>query len=436
MIRRVYLTEVRFLIDKADLLREMQEEADKCINCGFCESVCPTLPASGFRSSIGARGRVNIANAFLKEVEKTGSSSLEMSESFYSCLDCFACLQVCPAGVNAGKVSHLGKSIIADSNLLEGNEREPLADMIVSVTAKTMNPLGLRKECSKWSVGLEFDSASDTLLYTGNMYQLMPYSKKLSVIEKMMNQKVIDAMARLISSHPGLSRLTGLMKDDVLELEMNRFLQDIYALLRAANVKVNYLGEEEPYPGTFIFDLGYISQFVEYAEKVTELFRQKGVRRIITVDPHTYDLLKVQYKKYVPGFDFEVCFYTDFLDKLEFDKDHELTTLHEPCHFTLREGSYNGPLKYARKITDIVMPVRSGKKLMCCGGPDELLFGNLSDEISSERFKQLKSTGARNILTACPICYSNLSKDSSVQDLSTYLKTHLKTEILDAKGIL
>ena len=201
MIRRVYLTEVRFLIDKADLLREMQEEADKCINCGFCESVCPTLPASGFRSSIGARGRVNIANAFLKEVEKTGSSSLEMSESFYSCLDCFACLQVCPAGVNAGKVSHLGKSIIADSNLLEGNEREPLADMIVSVTAKTMNPLGLRKECSKWSVGLEFDSASDTLLYTGNMYQLMPYSKKLSVIEKMMNQKVIDAMARLISSH-------------------------------------------------------------------------------------------------------------------------------------------------------------------------------------------------------------------------------------------
>jgi glycolate oxidase iron-sulfur subunit len=160
---------------------------------------------------------------------------------------------------------------------------------------------------------------------------------------------------------------------------------------------------------------------------VTELFHQNEVRRIITVDPHTYDLLKVQYKKYVPGFDFEVYYYTDFLDKLDFDKDRVLTTLHEPCHFTLREGSYNGPIKYARKVADVILPDRSGKKLMCCGGPDELLFGSLSDEISSERFQQLKSTDARNILTVCPICYSNLRKDSSVQDLATYLKAHLKT---------
>ena len=426
MIRRVYLTGVRFLIEKTELLKELQEEVEKCINCGFCESVCPTLPASGFRSSIGARGRVDIASALLGELDKNGKSSLAISESFYSCLDCFACLQVCPAGVNAGKVSHLGKSIIADSTTLEINERKAIADMIVSVTMKTMNPLGLRRECSKWSSGLEFDSASDTLFYTGNMYQLMPYSKKLSGVERMMGQKATDAMARLISSHPGLSRLTGLMKDDALEREMNRFLQDIYALLSAAKIEMNYLGEDEPYPGTFIFDLGYISEFRRYAERVTEIFHQKGVRNIITVDPHTYDLLKVQYPKYVPEFDFDVCYYTDFLDALEFEKDHALTTLHEPCHFTLREEAYNGPLKYAMKITDVVLPDRSGKKLMCCGGPDELLFGNLSDEISRERFQQLKNTGAGKVLTACPICYSNLRKDSSVQDLSTYLKTHLK----------
>ena len=435
MIRKVYLTGVRFLIEKTELLKELQEEVDKCINCGFCESVCPTLPASGFRSSIGARGRVDIASALLGELEKNGRSSLEISESFYSCLDCFACLQVCPAGVNAGKVSHLGKSIIADSSTLDINERKAIADMIVSVTMKTMNPLGLRRECSKWSGGLEFNSSSDTLFYTGNMYQLMPYSKKLSSIERMMGQKATDTMARLISSHPGLSRLTGLMKDDVLEREMNSFLRDIYTLLSAAMIEMNYLGEEEPYPGTFIFDLGYISEFRNYAERVTEMFHQKGVRRIITVDPHTYDLLKVQYPKYVPEFNFDVRYYTDFLDALIFDKDQETTTLHEPCHFTLREGSYNGPLKYASKITDVVLPDRSGKKLMCCGGPDELLFSDLSDEISEERFQQLKNTGARKILTACPICYSNLRKDSSVQDLSTYLKTHLKTGNLDAQGV-
>lgn len=427
LILKVYLIEVRFLIETKNLLREMQEEVEKCINCGFCESVCPTLPASGFRSSIGARGRVDIGKALLLDIDKNAKSSLNVADSFYSCLDCFACLQVCPAGVNAGKVSHLGKSIVADSSNLQRNQRKALADMVVSVTMRSMNPLGLIKECSKWATGLEFNPASDILLYTGNMYQLMPYSVRLSKMENIMGHNATNLIARIISLHPGLSRFTGLMKDENLEREINQFLLDIYALLRAGGIDMNYLGEDEPYPGTFIFDLGYISDFIIYARKVTKMFQERNIKTIITIDPHTYDLLKIQYPKYVPEFDFNVQYYTDYLDRLKFERDQDLTTLHEPCHFTLREGSYDGPLKAAMKITNIVLPERSGKKLMCCGGPDELLFGNLSNEVSKERFLQLKSTGAAKILTACPICYSNLRKDASVQDLSTYLKTYLKS---------
>ena len=91
----------------------MKEEVEKCVNCGFCESVCPTLPASGFRSTIGARGRVDLGKAFIAEMNNAGRSELKISDSFYSCLDCFACLQVCPAGVNAGKVSGIGREIAA-----------------------------------------------------------------------------------------------------------------------------------------------------------------------------------------------------------------------------------------------------------------------------------------------------------------------------------
>jgi len=39
-----------------ELIEELEREASK--NCGFCDSVCPTLPASKYKGHISARGRV------------------------------------------------------------------------------------------------------------------------------------------------------------------------------------------------------------------------------------------------------------------------------------------------------------------------------------------------------------------------------------------
>ena len=59
---------------------------------------------------------------------------------------------------------------------------------------------------------------------------------------------------------------------------------------------------------------GKVSQISrEYANDVTEMFRKIGIKEIITVDPHTYDLLKNHYPDYVSGFDFRVTHYLDFL---------------------------------------------------------------------------------------------------------------------------
>ncbi|MGC9209893.1 MAG: 4Fe-4S dicluster domain-containing protein [Acidilobus sp.] len=73
-------------------------EADKCVYCGFCESVCPTV-VFGPHRGYGPRGRVTIIRNILRS-EATLSD--EAVSSLYSCLLCNACSTVCPARIRVG----------------------------------------------------------------------------------------------------------------------------------------------------------------------------------------------------------------------------------------------------------------------------------------------------------------------------------------------
>ena len=411
------------------LLEKLEDEVNSCINCGFCESVCPTLPSSGFRSSIGARGRVDVGKEMIREIKGKGIIELKVDESFYSCLDCYACLQVCPAGVNAGKVSEIGKEIITSGELTIEDQKNPIADMIVELTMKYRNPLGIREVCAGWSAGLQFESESTNLLYTGNMYQMMAYNETLGKIEKSMGDAFSKNMARYLTKHSGLSKYMKYFRNKKTEREMNSYLKNIYSLLKDSGIKFTYLHEEEPYPGTFIYDLGYEKEFSEYAKYLCDLFHERKVKTIITVDPHTYDLLKNTIPSYVTDFDFKVIYYLDLLEENDFQRTSDNITYHEPCHLVLRGEGYNRPKKLLESIAKVSMPFRSGKKVFCCGGPDELLYGKLSSNISEERFRQLKETGTEKIITACPICLSNLKKDDSVEDISSYLINRRKDNL-------
>ncbi len=94
---------------------------------------------------------------------------------------------------------------------------------------------------------------------------------------------------------------------------------------------------------------------------------------------------------------------------------------HEPCHFVLRADSYTVPLTLISRAAETVMAPRNGKRNKCCGGPDELIFPDLSEKVSNERYSELVSTGASEIITACPICLANLSKGKKTRDMADLL---------------
>ncbi len=387
--------------------------ADKCINCGFCETVCPTYEASNFRAIIGARGRVNLSKEIVNSELQISS---KIVESFYSCLSCNACLSVCPAGISAGEISILARQDIVE----RGNKKSPVTEMIAKLIMKYNSPLALNNINDKWTDGLKFYKDSPILLYTGQMYILSAYSKDFSKMTLKLGKRLSNVGSILVARIPVLMKmLTLLNKPDTLE-KYERYLKNIYMLLSKADIKVNFL-QNEPYPGTFLYELGYMSEFKTYANKLTRLFKENGIKKIVTVDPHTYDILKNKYPRVVEDFDFEVVYYLDLLNNLNFRKTENSIIFHEPCHFIRGESKYDIANLFLQNLVKLNLPEHNGSNTYCCGGPAELMFPEISSKISQKRYDELRNTGKGKIVTACPICLTNLDKDGDLEDISEIL---------------
>ncbi|WMT50395.1 MAG: (Fe-S)-binding protein [Ferroplasma sp.] len=394
-----------------NLIKEIENITDKCISCGFCESVCPTLGANQYNSVFGARGRVILADFALKNPD----NDLELGDSFYSCLDCYACVNVCPAGVNAGVVSELMREFIVTG---ERGQKNPVAALIRESIMKYESPLGLKREAAEWADGIRFQKSS-TVIITGHMYQMMPYTRSINRIRKHIDERVVKDVASAMKNHISLIKLSRHFYDKKLKMKMDADLRNIVDMLKKSGVEFGYLGENEPYPGMFLYDLGYTDDFREYARKFYNFLRKRGVKRIITVDPHTHDLLLNVYPEYVPGFDIDVIYYTDLLN-LNYRKFDDGITVQEPCHMVLHNNGFRA-VDILTSITDVRMPERNGKLNMCCGGPDELLFPDTAGGVSVQRYRELKEK-SDNLVTICPLCYNNLAYDSKVKDFSEFVK--------------
>ncbi|MFP3300088.1 MAG: (Fe-S)-binding protein [Thermoplasmatales archaeon] len=377
----------------------------RCINCGFCDAVCPTLEAADFRGYFGARGRVNLA----KELIKNDIGEEEVLDSFNSCLHCNACLYVCPAGISAGEISEKLK--------LRSSKKDPLAKFIAENIMKYKDPLNIGKGSTLWSKGLKFNEQSEYLFYTARMYQLMPYNSAVAKMREKLGEGLLKKFSPTFSKLGFKGSLLKIFLEREKVKEFNNILLNIYKVLAESGVELRYLGEEEPYSGAMLLEFGFEKEFTSYANWLVNFFKSKNIKKIVTIDPHTYTLLKYQIKDYV-NFPFEVIFYLDLVNKKA--NFSGTVTIHQACHLERYGEKYR---KYYDILSDvrIINPIHFNERTFCCGGPDEVLFPNLTNKISEKRFIELKSTEADYIITMCPICYINLKKDEKVIDISQFI---------------
>jgi len=286
-----------------------------------------------------------------------------------------------------------------------------------------------RRVSTAWAKGLDLPRGGETVLYTGQMWQMVPainaMSRQLGKYEGRGKRLFgfARSMNKLVNLTPILARTTPSERT-----AYNERLRNIVRLLRAADVKFGYLYERDLYPGTLAYDEGLTQGFVTHAHRVAKTLRESGAKRLITVDPHTTNILRSVYPKVVDGFDLPVQSYLEVLAERELratDPLHESATMHDSCVYARYEGVVEQPrLLLARGGVDLVEPELSGKLTFCCGGPLETLFPGKSTEIAKKRVEQLSACSPK-IVTACPLCLANLERVApagvEVRDISDYL---------------
>jgi Fe-S oxidoreductase len=145
-------------------------------------------------------------------------------------------------------------------------------------------------------------------------------------------------------------------------------------------------------------------------EKNIEAMGKGKFKKIITTDPHTYNVIKNEYPKF--NATYEIYHYTEILDDLikkghlKFNKKIEKSvTYHDPCYL----GRYNGIFEEPRDIlkalgVNLLEMPRNRSFSYCCGagGGKIWMEEELKERPGYNRIKEAMELKVDSFVVACP----------------------------------
>lgn len=362
-------------------LKDYERALLSCVvcHCGLCAANCPAY-ISLRDEAVSPRGLAHIAfNALKGEIDLS-----EIPDKvIYACTGCgwceWDCSQNRPLPENLRRRSLLISGatiaeILRSMKVERGEVPEQVAEALNNLV-KYGNPFGKSAKIKDdWvaSLGVQTNHA-DVILYVGS---LVPYDELAT--------KMAEALVNL---------------------------------LKRAGLKFGMLGSIEADSGAFARAMGEEGLFMELVDSNTETFKKYGVKRIICLSPHDYDVFLRYYDDIKK--DIEIKHYTQVLwelienNKIELKRSYQKkVTYHDPCYLGRRNNIFDEPRNILKKIPglDLVEMKLAREEAFCCGGGGTGLFYRVPEiDIDLRRAEQAKETGAEVIAVACPICLRMLN---------------------------
>ena len=186
-------------------------------------------------------------------------------------------------------------------------------------------------------------------------------------------------------------------------------------LFNKLGIDFSVFGEREVCCGSVGMRTGDRKSFEEVAEQNTNLFKERGIKRIVTSCAGCYRTFKKDYGEKLEGI--EILHTIEFLNDIISKKDVQLknldikTTYHDPCHLGRHMGLYDAPRDLLTKISKMTEMKTNRVGAMCCGagGGVKKGFPELSMEMAKNRVKEAEETSAEYLVSTCPFCWRNLS---------------------------
>ncbi len=287
------------------------------------------------------------------------------------------------------------------------------------------------KKATRWAEGLDIPRGGPTVLYTGSMYQLLPYIiAMVGLLARVENSFLARGvfLGRFANRFVNLSAIAARPSRAQVE-RYDQILRNIAQLLQRAGVEFGYLYEDDMYAGALAYDMGVDGSLRAHAERVHATLQEHGVERLITLDPHTTNMLRSVYPTMIDGFDIEVKSYLEVLAEVDAEplrRVGEDVIIHDSCLYARSEGVIDEPRQLLERAGYTVKEPRESRNLTyCCGGPIEALFPKKSHDVALQRVGQLRGTGGKQATTMCPMCLASLSKAADgtlpMEDISAFL---------------
>lgn len=334
-----------------------------CIQCGKCTGGCP----------MAMKTRLNPRSLIYHLLVAGNGFDIEGREELWDCTTCATCYSRCPKLVNP-----MAAVIALRSAFVERGRVHPNVKTALESTFRHGNPLTMpREDRQAWVGDLQVKSMGDGADYLYFVGCTPSYDPRV--------QGVARSLARL---------------------------------MQAGGIDFGILGTEESCCGSEAYRLGEVGLFEMMVEENTELYKEMGVKRMITTSPHCFNAFKNDY----PQNGIQVQHYTQVLARLVEDGSLSFTnrfdktvTYHDPCYLGKHNGVFDEPRSILKHIPglNLMEMDRSREKSLCCegGGGRMWLEGtNPGTRLAQQRIQEALETGAQILATACPFCLLTLEE--------------------------
>jgi Fe-S oxidoreductase len=337
------------------------EKLNLCMQCGMCAGSCPWRVVDG---PFNIRRLIRMA--------QLGVEGYESDDILYGCTTCNKCVLKCPRGVTIIDVVKAMRAMIAETGAIPG-----VLKTATGSVHSNGNPWSEPSEKrTAWMEGLDVPAFDESKEYFLFVCCTSAYDAR--------SQNIAKAMVKVLG---------------------------------AAGISFGVIGEEERCCAESMRKIGDEELFMNTAQKNIDLYKNKGVKKIITTSPHCYYTFTQEYPEL--GGEFEVVHYTQLLAGLLEEGKLKLSgtldkkvTYHDPCYLGRHSEVYDEPRALINAVTgdNLVEMKNIRKDSLCCGAGGGRLWMETKPEwrFSDVRIQEACDTGASILATACPYCISML----------------------------
>lgn len=366
-------------------------DAYSCIMCNRCQEVCPAYTTGKALSPaailINERYELNQILPSFARGDESPRPLMDFAlndESIWACTTCNACVEVCPVGNE--QMLHI-VDVRRERVMMQGEFPSQLGQAFKGME-RNGNPWNLGQDKRMgWTEGLGFE-------------------------------------VQTVSQNPEAEVLYWVGCAPSYDPRAQKTARAFAEILHESRTNWAVLGKQEKCTGDAARRAGNEFLFMQLASENVETLNavmEAKPKTIVTTCPHCFHTLANEYKDF--GGTYTVKHHSEYISELIDAQKLELipmageVTYHDPCYL----GRHNGVIEEPREViraTGLKLhePERHGKNSFCCGAGGAQFWkeeepGN--ERVSTNRYRELKSTGANTIAVGCPFCMQMMNLEAT-----------------------